>query len=185
MPERAQWLRMILCELNRLSSHFMFMGAFGVDTGVMGTPFIYAFLGREAIIDRRLELASASGGLALGGACAAAGAWSLSAAWGIDRFTVVAMDQRNAGKSIADVTADHGWHTFAADHLALMDHLGFRKFFVMGGCIGGSYCFEAIEPVESCAWTRTAKLPVPVGVPESWPVTGSRLRPVGSEPLAT
>lgn len=46
---------------------------------------------REAIIDRRLELASASGGLALAGACAAAGAWSLSAAWGIDRFTVVAI----------------------------------------------------------------------------------------------
>ncbi len=26
-----------------------------------------------------------------------------------------------------------------------MDHLGFTKFHVMGGCIGGSYCFEAIE----------------------------------------
>jgi pimeloyl-ACP methyl ester carboxylesterase len=60
-------------------------------------------------------------------------------------FTVVAMDQRNAGKSIADVQPGHGWHTFAADHLALMDHLGFGKFFVMGGCIGGSYAFEAIE----------------------------------------
>ena len=62
-----------------------------------------------------------------------------------DRFTVISMDQRNAGRSIADVKADHGWHTFAADHLALMDLLGFGKFFVMGGCIGGSYCFEAIE----------------------------------------
>ena len=62
-----------------------------------------------------------------------------------DSFTVVAMDQRNAGKSVADVKPDHGWHTFAADHLALMDHLGFGKFFVMGGCIGGSYCLEAIE----------------------------------------
>ena len=62
-----------------------------------------------------------------------------------DKFTVVAMDQRNAGKSVADVKPDHGWHTFAADHFALMDHLGFGKFHVMGGCIGGSYCFEAIE----------------------------------------
>jgi pimeloyl-ACP methyl ester carboxylesterase len=62
-----------------------------------------------------------------------------------DSFTVVAMDQRNAGKSVAEVKADHGWHTFAGDHFALMDHLGFGKFFVMGGCIGGSYCFEAIE----------------------------------------
>jgi pimeloyl-ACP methyl ester carboxylesterase len=62
-----------------------------------------------------------------------------------DRFTVIAMDQRNAGRSVADVKADHGWHTFAADHLALIDHLGFGRFAVMGGCIGGSYCFEAIE----------------------------------------
>src|SRR5215471_8569271 len=33
----------------------------------------------------------------------------------------------------------------ADNHLALIDHLGFKKFHVMGGCIGGSYCFEAIE----------------------------------------
>src|SRR5689334_16301441 len=62
-----------------------------------------------------------------------------------DKYTVIAMDQRNAGRSVADVKPDHGWHTFAADHLALIDHLGFKKFHVMGGCIGGSYCFEAIE----------------------------------------
>ncbi len=41
-------------------------------------------------------------------------------------FTTIAMDQRNAGLSVTEIKADHGWHTYAADHLALMDHLGFR-----------------------------------------------------------
>jgi pimeloyl-ACP methyl ester carboxylesterase len=62
-----------------------------------------------------------------------------------DRFTVIGMDQRNAGQSRGNVAADHGWHTYAADHLALMDHLGFRRFHVMGGCIGGSFCLKLCE----------------------------------------
>jgi len=57
VPERAQWIRMILCELNRLSSHFMFMGAFGIDVGVFATPFIYAWKEREEIIDLFEEVA--------------------------------------------------------------------------------------------------------------------------------
>ncbi len=51
VPERAQWIRMILCELNRLSSHFMFTGAFGTDAGVFGTAFVYSFREREVILD--------------------------------------------------------------------------------------------------------------------------------------
>jgi len=51
VPDRAQWIRMILCELNRLSSHFMFTGAFGVDVGVFGTAFTYSFREREVIQD--------------------------------------------------------------------------------------------------------------------------------------
>ena len=51
VPERAQWIRMILCELNRISSHFMFTGAFGVDVGVFGTAFIYSFREREVVLD--------------------------------------------------------------------------------------------------------------------------------------
>ncbi len=51
VPARATWIRMILCELNRLSSHFMFLGAFGIDVGVFGTPFVYAWREREVLID--------------------------------------------------------------------------------------------------------------------------------------
>jgi len=82
-----------------------------------------------------------------------------------DRYTVVAMDQRNAGKSVAEVKPDHGWHTFAGDHFALMDRLGFGKFHVMGGCIGGSYCFEAIE--HDPARVAAAVLQNPIGLWEN------------------
>ena len=51
VPDRAQWVRMILCELNRLSSHFMFTGAFGTDVGIAGTAFLYSFREREMIQD--------------------------------------------------------------------------------------------------------------------------------------
>ena len=61
------------------------------------------------------------------------------------RFTVIGMDQRNAGKSRGPVRSTDGWHTYAGDHLALMDHLGHRRFHVMGGCIGASFCLALCE----------------------------------------
>jgi NADH-quinone oxidoreductase subunit D len=48
IPERAQYIRVILCELNRLSSHFLFYGTFGLDAGAM-SPIMYAFRERERI----------------------------------------------------------------------------------------------------------------------------------------
>jgi pimeloyl-ACP methyl ester carboxylesterase len=60
-------------------------------------------------------------------------------------YRVIAMDQRNAGRSRAPIAADHGWHTYAADHLALMDHLGHRRFHTLGGCIGASFCLKLCE----------------------------------------
>jgi NADH-quinone oxidoreductase subunit D len=50
-PERAEYIRVILSELNRVSSHFMFLGAFGTDLGIFGTSFTYAFRERENILD--------------------------------------------------------------------------------------------------------------------------------------
>ena len=82
-----------------------------------------------------------------------------------DRFTVVGMDQRNAGNSHGKVAADHGWHTYGADHLALMDHLGFPRFHVMGGCIGGSFCLKACEMAPDRV--TSAVLQNPIGLHEN------------------
>jgi pimeloyl-ACP methyl ester carboxylesterase len=76
---------------------------------------------------------------------AAPPAWMNPMADLADRFTVVGMDQRNAGDSRGAVTETHGWHTYAGDHLARMDHLGHRRFHVMGGCIGASFCLKLCE----------------------------------------
>ena len=77
-------------------------------------------------------------------------------------FTAVAMDQRNAGLSRTDIRADHGWHTYTADHLALMDHLGLARFHTLGGCIGGSYCLNAVAAAP--ARVASAVLQNPIGV---------------------
>jgi len=50
-PERAEYIRVILAEMNRIASHLMFMGAFGTDIGLLGTSFMYAFRDRETIQD--------------------------------------------------------------------------------------------------------------------------------------
>src|SRR5690242_862776 len=60
-------------------------------------------------------------------------------------FRVIAMDQRNAGKSRGPVSASDGWESYAADHVALLDHLGIAKCHLMGGCIGSSYCLGVIK----------------------------------------
>jgi pimeloyl-ACP methyl ester carboxylesterase len=83
-----------------------------------------------------------------GGVSSQIGMWAHSALNPFDfsdEFTVIGMDQRNAGSSRGAVTETHGWHTYAGDHLALMDHLGHRRFHVMGGCIGATYCLTLCE----------------------------------------
>ena len=51
IPERAEYIRLILAEFNRILSHYMFMGAFGTDVGVFGTAFCWSFKERERIQD--------------------------------------------------------------------------------------------------------------------------------------
>jgi NADH-quinone oxidoreductase subunit D len=50
VPEKAQVIRVLLCELNRIASHLVGMGAYGLDLGSF-SPFLYAFREREQILD--------------------------------------------------------------------------------------------------------------------------------------
>jgi len=51
VPERAQYLRVILAELTRLQNHASAVGFLVQDMGASGTPLMYAFRQREKILD--------------------------------------------------------------------------------------------------------------------------------------
>lgn len=48
VPDRAQWIRMLLAEWNRILNHLMFIGSYAIELGAI-TPMFYAFREREDI----------------------------------------------------------------------------------------------------------------------------------------
>ena len=98
-----------------------------------------------------------------------------------DTFRMIAMDQRNAGRSYGPLDLLDPWGAYARDQLALLDHLGIDRFHVMGCCIGGSFALKLIE--QAPERVVAAVLEQPVGIAdgngplydEMWRAWGARL----------
>lgn len=50
LPERLQYIRVIMAELQRIASHLLAVGTYGIDMGAF-TPFLWCFRDREKILD--------------------------------------------------------------------------------------------------------------------------------------
>lgn len=50
VPERVEYIRVIMAELQRIVSHLVSIGTYGLDIGAF-TPFLYCFRDREMVLD--------------------------------------------------------------------------------------------------------------------------------------
>src|SRR3970282_2322560 len=50
VPPRAQWLRVIFLEFQRIASHLVWLGTWGADLGAT-TMFLWCFREREQVLD--------------------------------------------------------------------------------------------------------------------------------------
>src|SRR6195256_6664397 len=62
-------------------------------------------------------------------------------------YRCIAFDLRNAnaGQSTGPLEIDRPWDSHTDDQLALMDHLGCKKFMVLGFCIGGPLIWNLLK----------------------------------------
>jgi pimeloyl-ACP methyl ester carboxylesterase len=77
-------------------------------------------------------------------------------------FRVIAIDQRNSGRSSGPVTDGNPWDAYLADHVGLLNHLGIERCLVLGCCIGVSYALNLLRAIPHRV--AAAVLEQPVGI---------------------
>ena len=62
-------------------------------------------------------------------------------------YRCITADLRNApsGLSTGPLEIDRPWDSYTDDHLGLMDHLGIKRFMVLGFCIGGPFIWNLVK----------------------------------------
>jgi pimeloyl-ACP methyl ester carboxylesterase len=62
-------------------------------------------------------------------------------------YRCITADLRNApsGQSTGPLDIDRPWDSYTDDHLGLMDHLGIKRFMVLGFCIGGPFIWNLVK----------------------------------------
>src|ERR1700735_1032947 len=78
------------------------------------------------------------------------------------QYQMIAMDQRNAGRSAGPLEAGDPRGAYAADQLAVMDHPAIGRFRVFGCCIGGPFILKLLELAPERV--AAAVLEQPVGI---------------------
>lgn len=62
-----------------------------------------------------------------------------------ERFMLIELDVRNAGRSRVRLEATDDWEAYTDDFLALVDHLGVTRFHAFGACIGVSFALSVAK----------------------------------------
>ena len=62
-------------------------------------------------------------------------------------YRCITADLRNApsGQSSGPLEIDRPWDSYTDDHLGVMDHLGIKRFMVLGFCIGGPFIWNLVK----------------------------------------
>ncbi len=64
-----------------------------------------------------------------------------------NEYRCITSDLRNAysGQSSGPLDVERPWDAYADDQLGLMDHLGIKRFMVLGFCIGGAFIWNLLK----------------------------------------